>query len=166
MEAITTMRNKPAWLLGLVWVACANEAPPPNPAAAPAPLDATSPLSSQSMSRSPVATSASAPPDGSNNPLTGVSIPPDAGRIQPASPEACKKAEKLRRTGFHKMLNLELDAAKLDFQEVLRLDPGDIGALHQLDVIDAIETGRQVSMAEQNSNIRSQVTRSRCPVTK
>lgn len=128
----------------LVILSCSSgQAPPPVPAGqTPSNAAPASPSASTSTS------------------TAGASSAPS--RLAPASPEACKQAEKLRRSGFHKLLNLELDAAKADFQQVLRLDPGDIGALHQLDVIDAIEHNRQVGTSESNTNLRSQATPSRC----
>lgn len=77
--------------------------------------------------------------------------------------DPCREAEKLRRSGFTKLLDLDLKGARLDFNTALELDPGNTGALQQLQVIDAMESGNsQVGAAEANSRMSSQVTRTHC----
>jgi hypothetical protein len=77
--------------------------------------------------------------------------------------DPCREAEKLRRSGFTKLLDLDLKGARADFNAALALDPTNTGALQQLQVIDAMETGTgQVGASEANSHLSSRSSKPRC----
>ena len=91
---------------------------------------------------------------------------PVAATASKRTKDPCREAEKLRRAGFTKLLDLDLKGARTDFNAALELDPGNTGALQQLQVIDAMESGNsQVGAAEANNHMTSQATRSRCHET-
>ncbi len=77
--------------------------------------------------------------------------------------DPCKEAARFRRSGFDKILNLDFKGARADFSRSLELDPGNTGALQQLQVIDAMESGNdQAGASAQNNGMTSQVTHSKC----
>jgi len=106
--------------------------------------------------------------------LALVSLAPACAHNEPASApvataepkrvkDPCREAEKLRRSGFTKLLDLDLKGARSDFNAALKLDPGNTGALQQLAVIDAMESGSsQVGASAANNNMTSQASRSHC----
>lgn len=80
-----------------------------------------------------------------------------------ASDEAkCQEAAALRDQGYKALSELRLAAAKRAYNKSLDLDPGNKGALMQLDVIDALAEDRQIGTSAANNNVYGGVNRSPC----
>lgn len=81
----------------------------------------------------------------------------------PADDEArCKQASELRQQGFQLLSELKLAAARKAYVQSLSFDPGNKGALYQLDVIDALAEDRQIGTSAANNNMYGGVNRSPC----
>jgi hypothetical protein len=74
----------------------------------------------------------------------------------------CREAGELRSQGFQLLSELKLAAARKVYVASLALDPGNKGALYQLDVIDALAEDRQIGTSAANNNMYGGVNRSPC----
>lgn len=94
--------------------------------------------------------------------------PPAAAPTPVAAPlslndeQKCKAADDLRTEGFKALNELRLSAAKRAYMKSLELDPGNKGALVQLNVIEALAEDRQIGASRANDNVYGGVNRSPC----
>jgi hypothetical protein len=92
--------------------------------------------------------------------------PPTVDTPAPAHSQSdeqkCQAAATLRDDGFKALNELRLSAAKRAYMKSLELDPGNRGALTQLDVIEALAEDRQIGSSHANDNVYGGVNRSPC----
>src|SRR5262249_32756288 len=91
--------------------------------------------------------------------LTACASQPTAAPVAAAAPpqplsteQKCKEAANLREAGFKALNELKLAAAKRAYMKSLELDPGNKGALVQLDVIEALAEDRQIGASSDTNN--------------
>ncbi len=87
---------------------------------------------------------------------------PTPGPLSLNDEQKCKAAEDLRGEGYKALNELRLSAAKKAYMKSLDLDPGNKGALVQLNVIEALAEDRQIGASRANDNIYGGVNRSPC----
>lgn len=89
-------------------------------------------------------------------------VEPKPIAISQTDEQKCQAAASLRDEGFKALNELRLAAAKRAYMKSLELDPGNKGALTQLDVIDALADDRQIGSSRANDNVYGGVNRSPC----